>query len=368
MGQTIIGVNDPKAVKKYSAFLAVDVARDSYFSRKFMGSEGSSMPIQVVKDLESTAGDKVSFDLSMQLSMQPVEGDTPLTGKEEDLKFYSDDILINQMRGGVNTGGRMTQKRTIHQLREIARVRQSEWWSRVFDELFFMYLSGLRGVNADYIFATNYTGFAGNAFNAPDSEHHLMPGIKTNLTIDANDKMTLGLIDKAVAMASMMGGGSAGTPKIQPIMINGERHFVCVMNPWQAYDLRQSSGGGGWLDIQKAAAAAEGRKNPIFQGGLGMYNNVVLHEHQAVIRFHAGAANPQTVDCARALFMGVQAAVIAFGSKGNGLRFGWYEEERDNGNQVVISTHSIFGISKVQFNAKDFGIMAIDTAAAQPVA
>jgi N4-gp56 family major capsid protein len=228
----------------------------------------------------------------MQLSMQPVEGDTPLTGKEEDLKFYSDDILINQMRGGVNTGGRMTQKRTIHQLREIARVRQSEWWSRVFDELFFMYLSGLRGVNADYIFATNYTGFAGNAFNAPDSEHHLMPGIKTNLTIDANDKMTLGLIDKAVAMASMMGGGSAGTPKIQPIMINGERHFVCVMNPWQAYDLRQSSGGGGWLDIQKAAAAAEGRKNPIFQGGLGMYNNVVLHEHQAVIRFHAGAANP----------------------------------------------------------------------------
>ena len=42
MGQTIIGVNDPKAVKKYSAFLAVDVARDSYFSRKFMGAEGSS--------------------------------------------------------------------------------------------------------------------------------------------------------------------------------------------------------------------------------------------------------------------------------------------------------------------------------------
>ena len=50
MGQTIIGVNDPKAVKKYSVFLALDGARDSYFSRKFMGAEGSSMPIQVVKD------------------------------------------------------------------------------------------------------------------------------------------------------------------------------------------------------------------------------------------------------------------------------------------------------------------------------
>ena len=366
MGQTIIGVNDPKAVKKYSAFLAVDVARDSYFSRKFMGAEGSSMPIQVVKDLESTAGDKVSFDLVMQLKMQPVEGDTPLTGKEEDLKFYSDDILINQMRGGVNTGGRMTQKRTIHQLREIARVRQSEWWSRVFDELFFMYLSGLRGTNADYIFPTNYAGFAGNAFNAPDTEHLLMPGTKTNATLDANDKITLALIDKAVALASMMGGGTGGTPKIQPILINGEKHFVLLMNPWQVFDLRATTGGSGWLDIQKAAAAAEGRKNPIFQGGLGMYNNVVLHEHQAVIRMNTGAANPQSVESARALFMGVQSAVIAFGSKGNGLRFGWYEEERDSGNQVVISTHSIFGISKVQFNAKDFGIMAIDTAAKQP--
>jgi N4-gp56 family major capsid protein len=366
MGQTIIGVNDPKAVKKYSAFLAVDVARDSYFSRKFMGAEGTSMPIQVVKDLESTAGDKVSFDLSMQLSMQPVEGDTPLTGKEEDLKFYSDDVLINQMRGGVNTGGRMTQKRTIHQLREIGRVRQSEWWSRVFDELFFMYLSGMRGINSDYIFPTSYTGFAGNAFNAPDSEHLLMPGTKVNATLDANDKMTLTMVDKAVALSSMMGGGVGTTPKIQPIMINGEKHYVLVMNPWQVYDVRTNAGSGQWLDIQKAAATAEGRKNPIFTGGLGMYNNVVLHEHQAVIQFHGGAASPQAVDCARALFMGVQAAVIAFGSKGNGLRFGWYEEERDNGNQVVISTHSIFGISKVQFNAKDFGIMAIDTAAARP--
>lgn len=366
MGQTIIGVNDAKAVKKYSAFLAIDVARDSYFTRKFMGAEGSSMPIQVVKDLESTAGDTVSFDLSMQLKMQPVEGDTPLTGKEEDLKFYTDDVKINQMRGGVNTGGRMTQKRTIHQLREIARVRQSEWWSRVFDELFFMYLSGMRGTNADYIFPTSYAGFAGNAFNAPDAEHLLMPGTKTNATLDANDKITLPLIDKAVALASMMGGGTGGTPKIQPILINGEKHFVLLMNPWQVYDLRTASGTGGWLDIQKAAATAEGKNSPIFQGGLGMYNNVVLHEHQAVIRMMTGAASPQSVESARALFMGVQAAVIAFGSKGNGLRFGWYEEERDSGNQVVISTHSIFGISKVQFNAKDFGIMAIDTAAKQP--
>jgi hypothetical protein len=46
----------------------------------------------------------------------------------------------------------MTRKRTLHDLRQIAKKRQSEWWARCFDELFFMYLSGSRGVNADYIF------------------------------------------------------------------------------------------------------------------------------------------------------------------------------------------------------------------------
>ena len=365
MAQTIIGLNDPKAVKKYSAFLAVDVARDSYFSRKFMGGPDSSMPIHILKELESEAGDTVSFDLSIQLKMQPVEGDTPLEGKEEDLKFYTDSVTIDQMRGGVNTGGRMTRKRTIHDLRKIARKRQGEWWARVFDELFFMYLSGARGVNSDFIFPTTYAGFANNALSAPDSEHLLIAGTGTKVALTANDKMSLTLVDRAIAAASMMGGGTQGVPKIQPILINGESHFVLVLNPWQVYDLRTSTSAGQWLDIQKAAAGAEGRRSPIFQGGLGMYNNVVLHEHQAILRF-GDYGNPATVEAARGIFMGVQAAVLVFGTSGTGLRFGWHEEERDNGNQVVITTHSIFGISKVTFNSLDFGVMAIDTAAKKP--
>lgn len=58
-----------------------------------------------------------------------------MEGNEEDLKFYTDSLYIDQARGGVNTGGRMTRKRTIHDLRKVARARQSEWWARVFDQL-----------------------------------------------------------------------------------------------------------------------------------------------------------------------------------------------------------------------------------------
>jgi len=367
MARTIVGLNDAKAVKRYSGYLAVDVGRTSYFNKKFMGvGEDSSMPIQMLPHLENDAGEQITYDLSMQLKMQPVEGDSTLEGKEEDLKFYTDNVYIDQMRGGVNTGGRMTRKRTIHDLRKVARKRQGEWWARVFDELFFMYLSGARGVNTDYIYPTTYTGFANNALTAPDSNHILYSGAATGkANLASTDKMSLTTIDRLVAKADMMGGGTTGVPQIQPIMIDGEEHYVLVMTPWDEYNVRANASSGQWMDIQKAAATALGNKSPIFKGGLGMYNNVVLHKHKAVIRFtdYGAGAN---VSASRSLFMGTQAAVCAFGSPGTGLRFDWNEESRDNGNQAVITTSTICGIKKASFNSEDFGVIAVDSAAADP--
>ena len=364
MAQTILGLNDAKAVKRYSGLLAVDTAKQGYWSRKFMGSgPTANAPVHQLLELANDAGEQITYDLSMQLAMQPIEGDNVLEGKEEELKFYSDTVYIDQLRGGVNSGGRMTRKRTLHNLRDVAKKRQSEWWARVFDELLFMYASGARGVNADFVFPSHYSGFANNAFSSPDSDHLIIGG-GAKSSMDSGDKMSLNFIDVAKANAEMMGGGIQGTPQIQPVKINGEDHYVCVMNPWQEYDLRTSTGESGWLAIQKAAATAEGKNSQIFKGGLGMHNNVVLHSHKSVIRFSDYGAG--TVTAARALFLGDQALVMAFGSPGTGLRFDWNEETRDNGNQVVITTNSIFGINKTTFNGKDYGVIAIDTYAAAP--
>jgi N4-gp56 family major capsid protein len=371
VAKTVVGVGDPKAVKRFSAFLAVDVGRESYFNRKFMGvGVEAQTPIQVLPHLENDAGDTISYDLVMQLKMQPVEGDNTLEGKEEDLKFFTDSVSIDQLRGGVNTGGKMTRKRTIHDLRKVARVRQSEWWARVFDELFFIYLAGSRGTNADFIFPTTYTGFAGNALVAPDSKHLLYGGAATaKANLAATDKTDLTLIEKAVTAASTLGGGTSGIPAIEPIRIDGEEHYVCLFHPFQVYDIRTNSSTGQWLDVQKALATAVGNKSPIFKGGVGYHNNAVIHQHRGVIRFtdYGAGAN---VKAARGMMLGRQAGVVAFGSPGTGTRFDWHEETRDNGNQVVISTSTICGIKKTSFktdgNSRDFGVMALDTAAADP--
>jgi N4-gp56 family major capsid protein len=368
MARTIVGVGDPKAVKKWAGMLAYDTSQKSYFNSRFMarGAE-AEVPIQILTDLESDAGETISYDLLAELKMAPVEGEDILEGKEEGQKFYTDQIYIDQARCGVNTGGRMTRKRTLHDLREKAKRQQSSWWARLMDELLFIYLSGARGVNANFLLPAGYTGRANNGLVAPDQYHTLYGNDATAFNnIDANDKFDLRLIDRAKTKADSQGGGATDVPVLQPCKIDGEETFVCVMHTFQEDDLRSNTSTGQWLDIQKAAAGAEGRKNPIFKGSLGMYRGVILHSHRNVIRFNnAGAGN---VEAARALFMGSQAAVVAFGSPGTNLRFDWHEETRDNGDKVVISTSSIFGVKKVTFTtaagAQDFGVFSLDTAAA----
>lgn len=374
MARTIVGVNDPKAVKRFAGLMAYDTSMKSYWNQRFMarGAE-AEVPIQILTDLETDAGEQIAYDLLAELRMAPVEGEDILEGKEEAQKFYTDTIYVDQARCGVNTGGRMTRKRTLHNLREKAKRQQSGWWARLFDELLFIYLSGARGINTNFLLPTGYTGRAGNALVSPDTSHTVYGGNATafnNITNEAagvagSDTFDLRLVDRAKTKADSQGGGSTGIPVLQPCKIDGNETFVCVMHTFQEDDLRSNTNTGQWLDIQKAAAAAEGRNSPLFKGSLGMYRGCILHSHRNVIRFNNAGAGTN-YEAARALFLGSQAGVVAFGSPGTNLKYDWNEETRDNGDKVVITTSAIFGMKKVTFTydhtgAQDFGVFALDT-------
>ena len=362
--QTVVGTTSPLAVKRWSAKLAVDTAKKSYFSRKFVGEDDESI-IQRLTDLDSNAGDRVQFDLAAQLRGRPVVGDQRAKGTEESLKFYSDEVIIDQCRHPASAGGKMTQKRTLHQLRNVAKNRLSDYWARYIDEMMFVYLSGARGANVGFIEPVGWGGHAGNAIQTPDANHIVFGGTATSFaTITATDKMSRGAIEKASVKASMMQEVNPQSANMNPVDVEGEGRYVCVMSDFQEHDMRSATGSGEWLDIQKAAAASEGRNNPIFKGSLGMIKNVVLQSHQKVIRFtNAGAG--ANVAAGRALFLGRQAGVVAYGTPG-GLRFKWEEESDDYGNLTNINAGTIIGVKKTRFNNLDFGVIAIDTACADP--
>ena len=62
MARMIIGVNDAKAVKKWSGMFAYDTLHKSFFNQRFIsrGSE-AEVPIQILTDLESDAGEQISY-------------------------------------------------------------------------------------------------------------------------------------------------------------------------------------------------------------------------------------------------------------------------------------------------------------------
>ena len=364
MAQTIFGKNDPKTQKKWSAALAVDQAKKSYFEKKFIG-DGDNAVIQRKTELETSPGDRISFDLSVQLRGQATEGDARLEGKEEQLRFFTDEVMIDQTRHAVSAGGQMTRKRTSINLRQTAKNRLSDYWSMFMDEMMFIYLSGARGINPDFNFPISWAGRAGNPLQAPDAGHQLYGGSATSKdTLTSADKMSRELIERAEVKATMLQAQDPESANMVPVSIDGEDHYVTVMSPFQAHDLRMSEGGQGWLDIQKAAAAAEGRNSPIFKGGLGMINNVVLHKHRNAIRFNDYGAGGN-VHAGRALFMGRQAGVVAYGTSG-GMRWSWKEKMKDYDNEPTVAAGSIFGFKKTRFNNQDFGVLSLDTAAADP--
>jgi N4-gp56 family major capsid protein len=361
--QTNIAVGSPLAIKRWANSLALDTEKLMFFS-KFIG-KGDSNIIERKTELEGDAGDRVQFDILMNMRGGMTYGDDTVEGKEENLSFYSDEVKIDQARKGTDAGGRMSRKRTLHDLRDAAKKATARFTSEWFDELFFVYLSGtLAGINPD---AKVTTAFAGNPVQAPDPYHMVYGGAATSAaTLTAADTMSRDLIERIGVMPRMMSTLNPDVTRMAPVVVEGGgKHFVLLMNPFQAHSLRIEKSELSWADIQKAAASSEGRNNPLFKGGLGMLNDVVLHQHENV-RFFSNYGAGGNVGAARALFMGAQAGVVAYGEAGNGTRFQWTEELKDAKNRVAIYAGVIAGAKKTRFNGYDYGVIAVDTAASNP--
>jgi N4-gp56 family major capsid protein len=147
------------------------------------------------------------------------------------------------------------------------------------------------------------------------------------------------------------------------VKVNGKSYYVAFLHPYQVTDLRTSTSSGQWLDIQKAAmTGGMVNDNPVFDGSLGVYNGIILHEDSRVT---TGAVTTTAyTSVRRAVFCGAQAAMIAFGRDNSENKFTWVEELFDYGNQFGVSAGAIFGIKKTVFNSKDFATVVLSSYAA----
>lgn len=344
MAITAFGTNDSQTVKIWSALTMREALKATLFE-KFLGT-GKDAILQRMTELEKSAGDQIKYDLLMQMSGDGVTGDNRLRDNEEALVYYQDTVTIDQLRHA-HAFRRMSQQRTLHNMRMDAKGNLADWFAGKMDSYMFRALCG------------DTTLTHGQTATAPDSDHVIYSGDATSTaTLGTNDQFSLADIDYCVEKAKTL------TPPVRPVSIDGGKYYVVVLHPYSVTDLRldvAQSAYTSWPDIQMWANN-RGLKNPIFTGALGVYNGCILYEST---RIYTPSSNVR-----RNLFLGAQAGVFCIGNAYDSMEqnrvgkdnlMSWYEESDDYGNEKGIAVGCIFGVNKSVFNSKDFGVVAIES-------
>lgn len=348
-------------------------------------------PVVRVTDLTKNAGDEVDMQIVHQLSNRPTMGDKKIAGRLESLSFADFSLKINQARHGVDAGGKMSQKRTKHDLRATARTLLSDgYYGRLLDQIGFTHLAGARG---DYS-ATDiilplasddeFAEIMVNAVKAPTYERHFFGGDATTFAgIDAADVFNLGCVDDMALYLDEMSN------PIQPIKMvadpsGGEPLFLLMVTPRQWNSFYTSSSGKDWnAMLASAVERGKGFNHPLFRGQCAMWRNILIKPYKGMpIRFNQGstvnvcAANSAdgtetqvtaatTID--RAILLGAQALANAFGSGKEGGAFNLNEEQTDHKNSTELVISWMNGLAKLRYKQKngyvqDHGCMVLDTA------
>lgn len=366
MAQTTFGVNDALAVKLWAKRLEYDIVYRTDISSLIGESPNSIIHLKTETSKES--GDKVTFPLMKKLTGDGFTESEIAEGNGESLSLYSDAVLINELGHVVeipNKGRSIDAQRVPVNLREAARSGLRTWKGERMSVVFFNHVCG-------YTPETRAKFNGNNTIMAPTRQVWVDEnGPTTNNgdeDIGSADKFTLSYVDYARELAE------TGSSPLRPINVEGTDggrdisggKYVMYVHPYQVTDLRTNTSNGQWLDIQKAALSAKNEsKNPIYTDALGEYNNVILKKSNHVTPGVNSADGTSIATVRRAVLLGAQSAVVAYG-KGNGpSTYAWNEELIDHKRRLEVSIMCMYGMKKTQFDSEDFGTVVVSSYAAK---
>lgn len=422
MGQTVIPYGAPQAVQVQSAGLfAANMQRPTTLNRltgklpqqsdaesNLRFQSGNELPIVRCMDLSKNAGDEVTFDLINPIGGKPIMGEAFAEGLGDRMDFSQDSLRINQTRKPISAGGKMTQQRTPHQLRSLARSLGHNYMTRLEDQLSLAHLAGARGFANDIEWAlplasdADFASICVNSIKAPSRNRHFMStgsGIEkiaaagNEITIATTDVMNIDLVD---ALRTKLDSMPLPPPPVrfQDDQMSQDAPMRVLLCSSEQYTSLVRSTNFRTFQANAMARASMAKNNPLFMGEAGLWNGILIVKMPKPIRFYAGdslrwcASTTSATETAtdlvpaafgtgyavdRALLLGGQALAEAYGkARQTGNPYFWSEKELDHGDKLEVLIGMIAGKSKIRFeidhgDAKeitDFGVMAIDTAVA----
>jgi len=408
MPNTHIPAGSPLAVKTYSAALFVEQQRRNTFTKSLSAAapkEGivaaalrgkyqapTGMPIMNIMDLQSSAGDLVSYDIMGLLRGKPVMGDRRLSGRMMNLKFASNELRINHTRAGVDPGGVMSKKRTVYDLRKLAMANLARWNTNLIDNRMMVHLAGARGTQTGGEWTSipfesdpDFAEIMINPVTPPTYNRRFVVGntgsaLGSISTLDATDRITRDFFDRLrIEIDNDPTPLQGVTADVEVSNEDDEALYIVYLSPVGYQQFRTSGTDKDYNDMLLAATTRSNQwKHPVFRLGDLLYNNFIIRRRSKTITFAAGAtvreynqagaivetAAPVSFD--RAIVLGAQAAVYAMGSGTSGMPLKWHEEKTDHDARVEVSTSMIDGMQKLRFDLDgvltDFGVATIDYA------
>lgn len=405
---TTIPYGSPLARKAYSVglfsktqhepgfmnLLSGEMPKEGGFAAKAKGQTSPDYPVVKCGDLSKGAGDSVSIDLFNQLNGKPTMGDKRVEGRMMGLTSSSMDVRIDQLRGGADSGGKMTQKRTVHNLRGIAMASLQNWNARVEDQTTLVHLAGARGYQetSDWVVPlqtdSEFAEIMVNAVKAPTKNRHYFAGdalsvdqLGTNdpLTFQDIERLTAQLRESAIRLQSVKvkGDDRAWNDPLW-IMFVSERVWLYLKSRTSQTQWRTA--------IQNAFERKKaGIQHPLFDSyETIMWDGLLIKRmNRYAIRFDSGKdvtvdtggsdgktyteSTVQTaVDVDRSIIVGAQALAKAYGKHNQSDYFyDWSEEEVDHGNSIEIVTAAMSGTAKIRFKVNgvdtDHGVAVVDS-------
>jgi N4-gp56 family major capsid protein len=319
MAQTAVLKGDALARKLYSVALFAQTQRMPGFGRmltgpsadagqaisKIKGQSIPDMPVVRVTDLSKTAGDTVSVDMFGVIGGKPIAGDQIAEGRGEKLTSSSMDIAINLMTKAVDAGGKMSQQRTLQDLRTIALAQLTNYFARLDDQTSLVHMAGARGfqsqndwvvpLQTDVDFATIMV----NPVQAPTFNRHfvasgasIVKGGQQLGSIATTDVFALSHIDALRTYIDEL------EYPLQPVRLPDDPAaaddpmWVMFVSPRQYSSLLTASGSTALRTFQQNAwnRASYGSKHPLFRGEVGMWNGILVKKLNRSIRFTTGTS------------------------------------------------------------------------------
>jgi len=340
MAETAFGTNDALCVKRWAKEFATEYRVESFFENSgFIGRSANSI-VQELTDLMKEPGDKITFPLVMAIDQAPIMDDDTVLGKEAALVHYSCSVTIHKRTFAVAIEGEMTERRVAMNLRQQAKDRLMVRMTEDLDEEIFDALSTSP--------STNRVKYGGDA--------------TSTATIEATDYLTLDLISKVKAFAR-----ATADPKLRPLRIGGKDRYVMIIHDHCMYDLRVNDAKFNqvWREL---GPRGQYEDNPLIRNCEFMWDDVLVFTHPSVpVATNWGSGS--NVYGATNLFLGAQAAVLAYGGRkykaGGRGHIVWAEHEKPYGVGIGFAISDIRGVAKTVFNSEDFGVIAVRTARSQ---